>query len=84
MRGGADVHSSVAVGKGCRLGDSCKALSMPVAVVTGANSGIGLVLARLLLDEGFTVHVGARAWTSRARGVIRGGVVRVRRTRRTS
>jgi NAD(P)-dependent dehydrogenase (short-subunit alcohol dehydrogenase family) len=33
---------------------------MPVAVVTGANSGIGLAVARLLLDEGFTVHVGAR------------------------
>jgi NAD(P)-dependent dehydrogenase (short-subunit alcohol dehydrogenase family) len=33
---------------------------MPVAVVTGANSGIGLALARLLRDEGFTVHVGAR------------------------
>ena len=30
------------------------------ALVTGANKGIGLHIARLLADEGFTVHVGAR------------------------
>ncbi|MFJ8331622.1 SDR family oxidoreductase [Streptomyces sp. NPDC094437] len=30
------------------------------ALVTGANKGIGLHIARLLAAEGFTVHVGAR------------------------
>ncbi|MFJ9705218.1 SDR family oxidoreductase [Streptomyces sp. NPDC101234] len=30
------------------------------ALVTGANKGIGLQIARLLAGEGFTVHVGAR------------------------
>ncbi|RPE46247.1 NADP-dependent 3-hydroxy acid dehydrogenase YdfG [Streptomyces sp. Ag109_O5-1] len=30
------------------------------ALVTGANKGIGLHIARLLAGEGFTVHVGAR------------------------
>lgn len=30
------------------------------ALVTGANKGIGRHIARLLADEGFTVHVGAR------------------------
>ncbi len=36
-----------------------------VALVTGANSGIGKEIARQLLAAGFTVHVGAR---DRARG----------------
>jgi NAD(P)-dependent dehydrogenase (short-subunit alcohol dehydrogenase family) len=30
------------------------------ALVTGANKGIGLHIARLLVEEGFSVHVGAR------------------------
>jgi len=30
------------------------------ALVTGANKGIGLHIARLLAEEGFTVHVGSR------------------------
>ncbi|MEU9451015.1 SDR family oxidoreductase [Streptomyces sp. NPDC048277] len=30
------------------------------ALVTGANKGIGLQIARLLVAEGFTVHVGSR------------------------
>lgn len=30
---------------------------MPVAVVTGANSGIGHAFANILISEGYEVHV---------------------------
>ncbi|WP_342089520.1 SDR family NAD(P)-dependent oxidoreductase, partial [Dyadobacter sp. OTU695] len=33
---------------------------MKVALVTGANTGVGYQIAKSLADEGYTVYVGAR------------------------
>jgi NAD(P)-dependent dehydrogenase (short-subunit alcohol dehydrogenase family) len=35
-------------------------MNNPIALVTGANKGIGLEIARQLVGRGFTVHVGSR------------------------
>lgn len=44
-----------------------------IAVVTGANSGIGFETARLLLDRGVTVWIGARDLTTGQRAATRLG-----------
>jgi NAD(P)-dependent dehydrogenase (short-subunit alcohol dehydrogenase family) len=35
-------------------------MNNPIALVTGANKGIGLEIARQLAQQGFTVHIGSR------------------------
>src|SRR5271163_4315875 len=57
----ARLHSTIkCLGRPCQPRGAVRMQDKPVALVTGANQGIGLQIAKELVARGFTVLVGSR------------------------